>query len=374
MTDEHNVHELDDIIFHLSFLLFILGICASRINIHLSIPAASFCFIAQFLTINKLSNSDKTKFLLFSPISFVIFDFWFLYLFKNIKNFEDAFKRIPVKVKGTYIFIIILVIVSDILYFLLSIFFKKQTEKQLLIDDEISEQSESEDKFKPIEPSIEAQIPQKKRFDLYNDEFDLMTSADFRDYCAELLKKNGFKTRKAPYYTDIDIIATKDDTTYAFSCNCCSDNDNIDVNEVLLFATAVKHSSLNINVAVILTNQFFTKQAEARASKAGIILWDRDFLIYLVSRKNKVSLEPKLQNIYDYDIYFADCARYAIETQEISVPILQRTFKINSSRAEKIMNQLSNAGVIGAVKGDTESKVLMNTLDELDEFLNTIKI
>lgn len=185
-----------------------------------------------------------------------------------------------------------------------------------------------------------------------------MTSADFRDYCAELLKKNGFKTRKVPYYTDIDIIATKDDTTYAFSCNCCSDNDNIDVNEVLLFATAVKHSSLNINVAVILTNQFFTKQAEARASKAGIILWDRDFLIYLVSRKNKVSLEPKLQNIYDYDIYFADCARYAIETQEISVPILQRTFKINSSRAEKIMNQLSNAGVIGAVKGDTESKVL----------------
>ncbi len=62
----------------------------------------------------------------------------------------------------------------------------------------------------------------------------------------------------------------------------------------------------------------------------------------------------------DVDEYFADAGKFIIEKDKASIGMLQRVFKIGFNRAARIMDQLSDAGVVGPEEGTKPRKVLMS--------------
>ncbi|MCC8163000.1 MAG: DNA translocase FtsK 4TM domain-containing protein [Lachnospiraceae bacterium] len=62
----------------------------------------------------------------------------------------------------------------------------------------------------------------------------------------------------------------------------------------------------------------------------------------------------------DADELFADAGKFIIEKDKASIGMLQRVFKIGFNRAARIMDQLSDAGVVGPEEGTKPRKILMS--------------
>lgn len=62
----------------------------------------------------------------------------------------------------------------------------------------------------------------------------------------------------------------------------------------------------------------------------------------------------------DMDELFADAGKFIIQKDKASIGMLQRWFKIGFNRAARIMDQLSDAGVVGPDEGTKPRKVLMS--------------
>lgn len=71
----------------------------------------------------------------------------------------------------------------------------------------------------------------------------------------------------------------------------------------------------------------------------------------------------------DLDTYFIDAGKFIIEKDKASIGMLQRMFKIGFNRAARIMDQLSEAGVVGPEEGTKPRKVLMS----MEEFENYVE-
>ena len=71
----------------------------------------------------------------------------------------------------------------------------------------------------------------------------------------------------------------------------------------------------------------------------------------------------------DVDAYFVDAGKFIIDKDKASIGMLQRMFKIGFNRAARIMDQLSDAGVVGPEEGTKPRKVLMS----MEEFENYIE-
>ena len=70
------------------------------------------------------------------------------------------------------------------------------------------------------------------------------------------------------------------------------------------------------------------------------------------------------------DEYFAQAGRFIIEKDKASIGMLQRVYKIGFNRAARIMDQLSEAGVVGPEEGTKPRKILM-TADQFEAFLKS---
>ena len=68
------------------------------------------------------------------------------------------------------------------------------------------------------------------------------------------------------------------------------------------------------------------------------------------------------------DEYFAEAGRFIIEKEKASIGMLQRVYKIGFNRAARIMDQLSDAGVVGPEEGTKPRKILM-TMEEFEALL-----
>ncbi len=62
----------------------------------------------------------------------------------------------------------------------------------------------------------------------------------------------------------------------------------------------------------------------------------------------------------DTDELFAEAGRFIIQKDKASIGMLQRWFKIGFNRAARIMDQLSDAGIVGPDEGTKPRKVLMS--------------
>jgi len=69
------------------------------------------------------------------------------------------------------------------------------------------------------------------------------------------------------------------------------------------------------------------------------------------------------------DEYFAEAGRFIIEKDKASIGMLQRVYKIGFNRAARIMDQLSDAGVVGPEEGTKPRKILMSQ-EEFENYLS----
>ena len=102
-------------------------------------------------------------------------------------------------------------------------------------------------------------------------------------YKTDLLKKNNFinvsVTQKSADH-GIDIFAEKDDISYAIQCKCYSSN----IGNAAVQQAHTGKSIYHKDIAVVLTNQYFTAQAKEEANMLGVKLWDRDKLQEMIKK------------------------------------------------------------------------------------------
>lgn len=147
----------------------------------------------------------------------------------------------------------------------------------------------SEEEFHDICKSIPEYFGSKKininSINIKKDNIDAMTGIEFENYAAYLLHKNGFTDiKKTPISGDhgIDLTAVKNEISYAIQCKCYSSNIGNSAVQQAHTGKSLYHK----DIAVVLTNQYFTTQAKEEAAALGVKLWDRDTLTNMISNAN----------------------------------------------------------------------------------------
>ena len=85
-------------------------------------------------------------------------------------------------------------------------------------------------------------------------------------------------------------------------------------------------------------------------------------------RITKVQIADTVSGGSEVDTHFVEAGKFIIEKEKASIGMLQRVFKIGFNRAARIMDQLSDAGVVGPEEGTKPRKVLM-TMEEFEKYL-----
>lgn len=110
---------------------------------------------------------------------------------------------------------------------------------------------------------------------------DEMDGFDFEEYTAELLKANGFDDVEVTNFSGdfgVDVIAVKDDIKYAIQCKKYSSPVGIKAVQEVIGSKTMN----DCHVAVVLTNNTFTKSAKELAKKNNVLLWDGEKLQELI--------------------------------------------------------------------------------------------
>lgn len=116
---------------------------------------------------------------------------------------------------------------------------------------------------------------------------DSLSGKDFEEWCAQLIRKNGFKNVVVtPGSGDhgVDIVAEKEEVLYAIQCKrYTSDVGNTPIQEVY-----AGKEMYNCQVAAVMTNQHFTDGAKALATKTRVLLWDREKIMSMMQIENQI--------------------------------------------------------------------------------------
>ena len=140
----------------------------------------------------------------------------------------------------------------------------------------------------------------KPKFDPCAD-YDSMNGSDFEEYCASLLRKNGYSmvtTTKASGDDGCDIVAYKNGYKYVVQCKCYSNNvGNSAVQQVISARIMYKAQR-----AAVITNRFFTASAKRTAIAGNVILWDRNDLNQMA---NAAIVKSKVYNSNNAKTTFA---------------------------------------------------------------------
>lgn len=108
-------------------------------------------------------------------------------------------------------------------------------------------------------------------------ELDNIDGIAFEELTCDILLANGFDhAESTPASSDygVDVIAVKEGITYAIQCKRYLEPVGIDAIQQVYAG----RDFYDCHVAVVLTNQTFTQNAERLADKIGVILWDREAL------------------------------------------------------------------------------------------------
>lgn len=114
----------------------------------------------------------------------------------------------------------------------------------------------------------------------------LQTGLDFENYFAILLDKLGFydiKVTEGSGDFGIDVLAYSDDILYGFQCKLYSSAVG---NKAIQEAYSGK-THYNCNIAVVVTNNYFTEQARKQAKETNVLLWDRSILVKKLNEAQK---------------------------------------------------------------------------------------
>lgn len=170
---------------------------------------------------------------------------------------------------------------------------------------------------------------------------------EFESYIASLLKKNDFEnvevTKKSGDY-GIDVLAKKDKIKYAIQCKLYSQPVG---NKAIQEASAGK-KYYNCHIAIVATNNGFTRNAIELADKIGVVLWDRDKILSMekVLKLDNYNDSLEFDKLYENTIPVVWRAGYA------SMSLLQNILKIGNAQAKKLMDELEKNKVITPAVGN----------------------
>lgn len=109
-------------------------------------------------------------------------------------------------------------------------------------------------------------------------DMDRLSGEEFEAFCADLLSENGFNdvelTKRSGDH-GVDITAKKDGVVYAIQCKCYGSS----VGNAAVQQIYSGKSLYNADVAVVMTNSHFTRQAVEDADRLRVRLWDREKLL-----------------------------------------------------------------------------------------------
>jgi predicted RecB family endonuclease len=228
---------------------------------------------------------------------------------------------------------------------------KHKYENTSPIDAIVVEPSAIDDIFSPPHlPVIENNTPVN---------FDNLSGAEFEEWCANLLRNNGFtnvQVTKTSGDQGVDILAQKSDIKYAIQCKCYSSNlGNSPVQEV-----HAGKSMYDCHVGVVMTNRHFTSGAKELAKATGVLLWDREKLLQMMSNAETGVSSYAHTNTDDK---FFDAVELAIDAGKISTSLLQRRLEVGYGRAAKIIDEMEKLGFVSAPNGNVPRKILISRED-----------
>ncbi len=197
--------------------------------------------------------------------------------------------------------------------------------------------------------------------------FDDLEGLEFENWCANLLKNNGFinvEVTRASGDQGVDILAEKGEIKYAIQCKCySSDLGNSPVQEV-----HAGKSMYNYHVGAVMTNRHFTSGAKELAKATGVLLWDREKLLQMMSNEEE-TISSCTWN--DVDEKFLDAVILAVESGQISTSLLQRRLNIGYGRASQLIDKMGEMGIVSEPDGVKPRKVLMSK-DDIMKILNNV--
>ena len=108
-------------------------------------------------------------------------------------------------------------------------------------------------------------------------EWDDMEGHEFEHFCADLLRRRGFKeviVTKGSGDFGIDILAERDGISYGIQCK----NYSTPIGVKAVQEVYAGRDYYDCMVGVVMSNQYFTGPAVEAAKKLKIVLWDRGYI------------------------------------------------------------------------------------------------
>lgn len=195
--------------------------------------------------------------------------------------------------------------------------------------------------------------------------FDDLEGLEFENWCANLLRNNGFinvEVTRASGDQGVDILAEKGEIKYAIQCKCySSDLGNSPVQEVHAGKTMY-----NCHVGVVMTNRHFTSGAKELAKATGVLLWDREKLLQMMSNQEEPISSSRWNNL---DEKFLDAVIIAVASGQISTSLLQRKLNIGYGRAAQLIDKMEEMGIVSEADGFKPRKVLISQDDVMEKII-----
>ena len=162
----------------------------------------------------------------------------------------------------------------------------KKSDK-LSVQDSKKAVSDPEKKIKEsIQKNEDIQIEKARQRRWSDFDFDKTDGEAFEYFCADLLRANGFTNVELTKKTGdlgVDILAEKEQITYAVQCKCHASNIG---NQAVRDVYSGKEC-YHCMIGAVMTNRFFTKAAVRLATEHNILLWDREYLFQLIKNAEK---------------------------------------------------------------------------------------
>lgn len=162
----------------------------------------------------------------------------------------------------------------------------KKSDK-LFVQDSKKAVSDPEKKIKEsIQKKEDIQIEKARQRRWSDFDFDKTDGEAFEYFCADLLRANGFTNVELTKKTGdlgVDILAEKEQITYAVQCKCHASNIG---NQAVRDVYSGKEC-YHCMIGAVMTNRFFTKAAVRLATEHNILLWDREYLFQLIKNAEK---------------------------------------------------------------------------------------
>ena len=114
-------------------------------------------------------------------------------------------------------------------------------------------------------------------------DIDGMDGVEFERFCMNIIMHNGFtNVRMTETTSDYggDILAEKDQIKYVIQCKRYMSSVGVSAVQEVIGSRVI----YNCHVGVVLTNNYFTKNAEVLAEKTNVLLWNRKDLSRLLQQ------------------------------------------------------------------------------------------